>query len=317
MWKIALLAFLAFAQSSFAAFGQIKRTSVPMGDAITRALTKMSLTGEGARPFHIRLSISEPANAASPYEGTIEEWWASPDQWRRVVTAKGGLKQTIVVNSGKKTERDEGDYFPLWLRGFVTAIFDPIPNAAAWTASGAMIEQITMPNGAKSDSCAHAQSKIGSGDRATDAFSNVCFDGQGRVKSVVSPRYGMEFSDYHNFGKKQIARKLVDDPEPGTELVGEIQVLEDEPPGTTASDTFTLLGVNDDRFRSAMLTSQQMEQLAAGNAPITWPSVRSGNVRGHLAMYLSVDSEGRGREAWPLNSDNAGLENPAREQVSK
>ena len=32
-------------------------------------------------------------------------------------------------------------------------------------------------------------------------------------------------------------------------------------------------------------------------------------------MYISVDPEGRVREAWPLNSDNAGLEDPAREQV--
>jgi hypothetical protein len=200
MWKIVLLAFLAFAQSSFAAFGEIKRTSVPMGDAINRALTKISLTSEGARPFHIRLSISEPSNSASPYQGTMEEWWVSPDQWRRVVTAKGGLQQTIVLSGGKKTERDKGDYFPLWLRSFVTAIFDPIPNAAAWSASGAMIEQITMPNGARSDGCARAQSKIGSGYRAADAFSNVCFDGEGRLKSVVGPRFSMEFSDYRNFG---------------------------------------------------------------------------------------------------------------------
>jgi hypothetical protein len=138
------------------------------------------------------------------------------------VTSKDGMKQTIVVVNGKKTEQDEGDYFPLWLRRFVFALVDPVPDAAAWTASGASIEQITLPNGAKSDACARGQSKIGSGDRATDAFSNICFDGDGKLKSVGSPRYSMEFQDYRGFGKKQIARKLIDDPEPGTELVGEV-----------------------------------------------------------------------------------------------
>ncbi len=32
-------------------------------------------------------------------------------------------------------------------------------------------------------------------------------------------------------------------------------------------------------------------------------------------MYLSVDRDGHVREAWPLNSGNAGLEDPARDQV--
>lgn len=34
-------------------------------------------------------------------------------------------------------------------------------------------------------------------------------------------------------------------------------------------------------------------------------------------MYISADAQGQVREAWPLNSDNAGLEDSAREQVKK
>jgi hypothetical protein len=60
-----------------------------------------------------------------------------------------------------------------------------------------------------------------------------------------------------------------------------------------------------------------MEKLSEGGSPIEWPTVRSGNIHGHLAMYISADSEGNVREAWPLNSDNAGLEDPARDQVRK
>jgi outer membrane biosynthesis protein TonB len=32
-------------------------------------------------------------------------------------------------------------------------------------------------------------------------------------------------------------------------------------------------------------------------------------------MYISIDAEGHVREAWPLNSDNAGLDDTARDQV--
>jgi len=72
---------------------------------------------------------------------------------------------------------------------------------------------------------------------------------------------------------------------------------------------------DDDRFRSIQVSPAQMEQLTAGNNPIQWPTVRSGNTRGRLAMYVSIDTAGHVREAWPLNSDNAGLEDPAREQI--
>lgn len=309
------LAGLLLLIASPSAYAQIKRTSIPMGDAVTKALNETLLTGVGARPFHIRIVVSEPENSQSPYQGTIEEWWMSPDQWRREVSDKEGLRQTIVIAEGKKTEKDEGDYFPLWLREFVIAAFDPVPNAAAWTASGIQIEQITLPNGDKSDACARAQSKIGTGDRATDAFSNVCFDGDGRVKFYGSPRYAMEFHNYRRFGKKQYPTQFVNDPEPGTRLVGAVTALEDESKVKNVADLFTPLSADDSRFESVTVSSAAMEQLSAGNSGIVWPSVPSGNVHGRLAMYVSVDRDGAVREAWPLNSDNARLDDSARDQV--
>jgi hypothetical protein len=312
IWMIAL-----FVGAWVSIQGQVTRTTVPLGDAVDKALAKGSLTYGDAQPFHIRVSVTEPENPQSPYQGTIEEWWVSSAQWRRDVRDKSGLHQIIVVSDGKKTEKDEGDYFPLWLRDFETAIFDPIPNPNAWKMNGAVIEQLTLPNGARSDAGVRARSKIGTGDRATDAFSNLSFDSDGRLKYFVSPRYSMEFHDYKAFGRKQIPRKFVDDPEPGTTLVGEVVVLENETKAAGANDLFSPLPSVDDRFRSAPLDSEQMENLTEGNATIAWPSVRSGNIHGHLAMYISADSEGNVREAWPLNSDNAGLEDPAREQVRK
>lgn len=302
---------------SAAAPAQIQHSTVPLGDAIERALKNGSLTFGDARPFHIRLSVSEPENPQSPYVGSIEEWWSSPEQWRREVRGKGALHQTIVVSGGKKTEKDEGDYYPLWLRNFEVAILDPIPYPDAWKVKGAVIEQITMPNGAKSSPNVRAQSKIGTGDRATDAFSNISFDQEGRLSFFGSPRYAMEFHDYRDFGKKQIARRLVDNPESGTTLVGEVQVLEDLSKTSNLAQLFAPLPTNEDRFETASPDSQQMERLTEGNPPIVWPTVRSGHTHGHLAMYISADAEGNVREAWPLNSDNAGLEDPARDQVRK
>jgi len=309
VWATALIgAAVAFAPC------QIRHTSIPLGDAVSKALAKSFLTGREAHPFHVRISISEPENPQAPYQGTIEEWWVSKDQWRREVTAKGGMRQVIVVAAGSKTEEDEGDYFPLRLRSFVGAVFDPIPDAKEWSTSGLTIEQITLPNGAKSNPCVRAKSKIGSGDRATDAFSNICFDADDRLEFYGSPRYSMEFKDYHSFGKLHIAHRLVDHPEPGTEIVGEVTQIEDLSKANL-QDFFTPFKTKDDLFRSLPVGSEQLEKLSSDNPPIAWPSVRSGNLRGHLAVYISVDREGRVREAWPLNSDNAGLNDSVREQI--
>ncbi len=286
-----------------------------MKDALTKALNKSSLTGSDAKPFHIKISVSEPAFPQSPYQGAIEEWWVSPQQWRREVTSKDGSHQTIVVANGKKTEEDQGDYLPLWLSGFVTAAFDPVADTAPWTAPGMQIEQITMPNGAKSDACARIQGGIGSGNRGSVVFSNVCFDGEGMLKFVNSPGYGMEFHDYRRFGKKQFPGKFVDDPESGTTIVGVVTVLEEESKAANSPNLFTPLTRDDNSFESVHLSPAQLEQLTSSIPALVWPTVRAGKTQGHLAIYISVDRSGQVREAWPENSDNGELSDFVREQV--
>ena len=301
---------------SMVSLGQMRQTSVPLGDAIDKAIAKSALTGPDARPFHIRINVSEPENPQSPYQGTIEEWWQSADQWRREVTDKEGMHQTIVVTGGQKTEKDEGDYFPLWMRSFVTGAFDLVPETAQWKTSGATINQTFFGNGLQTEACTRLKSQIGTGDRATDAFFVLCFDGEGKLKSIVTPRYSMEFGDYRGWGKKKVVHELSDDPESGTHLVGKVVQLEDLSKVATGT-LFTPLGSNDSRFRSVEVRPAQLEQWTASDPPVRWPPVKSGNTSGKLAMYISIDSEGQVREAWPLNSDNAGLEDPAREQVRK
>jgi hypothetical protein len=278
-------------------------------------MARGSITGDGARPFHIRVEVSEPENPQSPYQGTLEEWWISPDQWRREVTSKDGMRQTIVVTGGKKTEKDEGDYFPVWLRNFVTAAFNPVPDAKAWMTSGLMIEQI-VGNGYKSDACARTKSQIGSAGRDSTVYSAVCFDQQGRLSLVVAPGYGMEFHDYESFGEKDIAHRLIDNPESGTTLVGNVTVLEDAPATANAGDLFVPLPTDDDKFNAMQVSSEAMENLTAGNPPVAWPTLRSGNVRGRVAIYVSADTKGQVRETWPINAD-AGVDDSLREQARK
>jgi outer membrane biosynthesis protein TonB len=71
------------------------------------------------------------------------------------------------------------------------------------------------------------------------------------------------------------------------------------------------------RLKSIQVSEATLRSLARTTPDVMWPSVRSGKTSGVLSMFVSVDRSGRVRETWPLNSDNAGLEDSARQQVMR
>ena len=98
-------------------------------DLAARAVQQSKLTLPGGRPFHLSAEIVETTNPASEYQAKVEEYWASPEKWRRTIQSPG-FSQTMVVNGDKVLEKDTGDYFPWWLNDLVTAMFDPLPTLA-------------------------------------------------------------------------------------------------------------------------------------------------------------------------------------------
>lgn len=284
--------------------------------AVARASKVSSLTGPGAEPFHLKLSISEPANSKSPYTASVEEYWNSERDWTRAIDSPG-FQQHVIVKDGNRTEENDGSYYPLWLRNFVTAAIEPLEDGSFWEKVSARIVITSSINGHPNTSCARAQFKVGTAAVNNDAFAVICFNADGTLSSGVRPGYDMEFHDQRPFGKKRIAYRYVDDPEPGTNLVGQVQTLEkmdpssgipDLPPsGQSTSGPIKFIPISQDAF----------ETLLREPLNIVWPPVHSGSTKGKLTMYVSVDREGQIREAYPLNSDNAGLQDAVRDQLLK
>jgi hypothetical protein len=146
-------AIIVLLASSLSLGQAVKETSVPLGHALTHALEESSLTGVNAVPFHLRVHLFESTNPPSPYQAEIEEYWVSPQQWRRSIDSPD-FKQTLIVNGDQVSEQDTGDYYPLWLKDLINGIFDPVPNAEQWNKLDAKIAQITLPNGQRSEACA-------------------------------------------------------------------------------------------------------------------------------------------------------------------
>jgi len=287
--------------------------------ALAHAHRLSSLTGPGARPFHLKLKVSEPENPHSPYTAEIEEFWQSDQHWTRTIAAPG-FQQHLVVSDGKRTEENLGDYYPLWLRSFVTAAIDPLEDSAFWERISARIV-IEKHADATTTTCARGQFKIGTSDVQNDAFAVICFAHDGSLQSVARPGYSMSFDELRPFGKKRIASRYYDSPEPGTNLLGQVEALEEIdgsaplpelPPFAREADS-PVSGP----IRSVALTQETFERLAIAPLSIVWPPVHSGNTSGLLSMYISVDRDGRVREVYPLNSDNAGLQDAARDQMLK
>jgi hypothetical protein len=220
--RISTLLLVAMLPSCFASTDQ-------PDSAVAKANKVSSLTGPGAQPFHLRFTISEPANGNSPYTATVEEFWKAANEWTRSIDSPG-FRQHVIVQNGKSTEEDDGDYFPLWLRNFITATVDPLQDASFWEKVSARIVIEGSTKGRHTTSCARAQFKVGTTEINNDAFAVICFNSDGSLSSIVRPGYDMEFHDPQPFGKKRIAYRYVDDPEPGTELVGQISILGEDGP---------------------------------------------------------------------------------------
>jgi lipid A 3-O-deacylase PagL len=127
----------------------VTKTSVPLGKALDHALEHSALIGANARPFDLKVHLFESTNPPSPYRTEIEEYWVSP-QWRGSIDTPE-FKQMLRVNGDQK---NTGDYYPSSLKGFITGIFDPLPNADQRNMLDAKITQTTLPTGQRSDAYA-------------------------------------------------------------------------------------------------------------------------------------------------------------------
>src|SRR5262249_18655688 len=93
-------------------------------------------------------------------------------------------------------------------------------------------------------------------------------------------------------------------------------ILERIEPGTSLSILPEFENKSSVPLKSAKVNQETFEKLA-DHTGLVWPPVHSGNTTGKLSMYISADKEGHVREAYPLNSDNAGLQTAARDQLVK
>jgi hypothetical protein len=291
---------LAVALSSIPAWAQAPGVPETPGEkvdgdaALNRALKVSSLTFEG-KPFHAAMEIE---TAGEPFSGRVEVWWVNASKYHVAVTSPK-FSQVKTVNGDRVQEKNDGDYYPRWLESFLLAVLDPVPMAKNLRERGD-----TVVLGAQSaHSCLKRDDRR---DGITDevTFGQVCFLGsEPRVGYVRAFNDFMAFSDWRDFGEKQIPRTYetrVLDSDP---VIGRLTVLEELNQPDEAMFTVDSVTPVDQRISTVFVSTVKGESLIEKAPVIQWPTVREGNVEGFMTVYARTDRTGQVREVSRHNAD--------------
>ena len=286
---------------------------VPVAEAADHAVQQSKLTLAGGTPFHLKAHIANSGAPKLEYSADVEEYWVSPEKWRRTVEA-AGFSQTLIANGGQVSEKITGDYYPFWLRNMVTALLDPLPMVDQLKS---MRGQVEIPEDSlKSSSCMNMQLKAGTPPAQNTIPYAFCFGGKiGLLQAVLTPGYKAQFDDYLPFKKKMVPRTIRAEFMPGTTLVAKVTELTE-----LANPDEKLFAIEKatpitEQIKSNQVTEDVARSLALNTPAIAWPAVREGKTAGVMSVYISNDRVGHVREAWPMASVNPELNNAVREQV--
>src|SRR5579864_980850 len=164
---------------------------VSIAQAVDNAVQQSRLTLAGGAPFQLKAHITNAGAPKPEYTADVEEYWVSPEKWRRTVQS-AGFTQTLIVNGDKVSEKLIGDYYPFWLHDLVMALFDPLPMAEQLKL---MQGQLEIPeDSAKSNSCVNMQVKVGIVPAQNSVGLAFCFGGRGGLlQAVITPGYKAQF----------------------------------------------------------------------------------------------------------------------------
>jgi len=279
--------------------------TVPLADLCDHAMQQSQITLLGSRPFHLKAIIAEKDSPDSDYQATVEEYWVSPTKWRRTITSPD-FSQTLVTNGESVFEEDKGDYYPVWLNHFVTAIFDPLPMLEQLRQAGVLAAKRDLAAG--QTNCTDLPMQV---DRWV-----LCFTGKkALLSSVFTKGYAAEFKDFKGFGDKQVPRLIEDTPEPGTTIdarITELTELQQFDESLFVVERSTQLK---DRIKSVHVDQDTFMKLALTTTEIAWPPQGGGPTTGGCAVYVGADREGNVRESWPAGCDSTGIQTALRDIV--
>lgn len=278
-----------------------------MSKSIRKAVERSRLDQAGTKPFHLRaeLAPSFERDKGSNRTGTVEIWWESPETWRREVRSPE-FHQVEIVNGGRVWQKNEGEFFPEWLRNIAVELVNPVPPLDH------VVQQVKTADIRSLRGQRHAQwmtmgsdgtvSKgIGAGIALNDSDGLVFYGGE--------VGWDGAFHDYSDFHGRMVAHTVSAG---NPEVTAKIVLLEDL--GQEPADFFDAEASGGDaqQINTVVVDEPLLRKNLITADPVQWPTLANGPLDGVMVTEIVVDREGRVRAVGTIISDNPGVGDAAR-----
>jgi hypothetical protein len=97
---------------------------------VKKAVDRSTLNQPGSKPFHLKADIrpSFERDKESGRNAEVEIWWESPNKWRREIRSTD-FRQIEIFNNNHDWQKNDGDFFPEWLRETAVQLINPLPSS--------------------------------------------------------------------------------------------------------------------------------------------------------------------------------------------
>jgi hypothetical protein len=272
---------------------------------VKKAVERCTLNQAGTKPFHLKavLAPSRDSNRGSNRTGEVEYWWTSPTQWRREVQSPE-FHQIAIVNGGKEWQKNEGGYFPEWLRETSVALIEPVPSLEE------VLKQVDEADVHNIMGSTHFSWTIMSTDGNVEKGMGAALDvtSAGLIQGGTGLGWSGWYRDYKNFHGRMVAQTVsVGTPEV-TAKVTTLEDLRDVPPGYFDAGAS---GGDAALLRTVVVPETTLRKNLTPMEPVVWPALQDGPLEGAVTTEIVVDRAGRVREVGSILSDNPGLSEAA------
>jgi hypothetical protein len=276
---------------------------------VRKAVEHCTLDQPGTKPFHLKavLAPSFERDKDSGRTGEVEIWWQSPTKWRRELRSPE-FHQVAIVDGARGWQKNEGNYFPEWLREIAVELIRPIPPLDQ------VLEQV------KKEEVRPLMGQIniswitptGTAEVRNIKRSGVALrESTGQLLYAYGFGWGGDFKDYQDFHGRMVAR-TVSWGEP--EVTAKVTTLEDL---AAASLDFFDAGAKggDQPLQTELIDEVSLRKNLMAAEPIPWPPLQDGSLEGNVTTEIVVDREGKVREFGPIVSENSGINDAGRQRI--
>ncbi len=278
---------------------------------VKKAVERSTLDQPGTRPFHLKaiLAPTRASDEGSNRSGEVEVWWVSPTEWRREVRSPE-FHEIAIVNDSREWQKNEGDYFPGWLRELATELINPVPYLPQVLkevdeADVHSTAASTYFGWAEMSSNGTVQKGMGAALALTQS-TGLLFYGGGLG-------WGGMFKDYQNFHGRMVARTVSAGTPEVTARVTTLEDLRDVPSGFFDA---AASGGDATPLRTVLVQETALRKNLLTTESVAWPPVQNGPLEGAITTRVVVDRAGKVREVGTIVSDNPALDDATRNAIS-